>query len=300
MRGKAIAAGLALAIGIVAFLTLATDDPGGCVIGTEQACFATDPPASTAGAVGPSGPIETAPGATAGSSPSPTETAIPSPTAPPVYTFRDEFNGTRLKSVWGRHWPGFGASTWLGSQVTVGDGVLTITARKSGSRWYSGLIDTVGTFTQEYGVFSARIRFDQGNGLWPAFWLAQPQNKAREVAEVDVMEVCAYDAGLHNGNDVTLLHHYVHKRDGSHAFALGVRGDNLADAWHVYSVERRADHISFYLDGVESARFTGGSEIAGIKTAIVLDLAVGGQFCAADASTPKVATMQVDWVRVSE
>ena len=42
-----------------------------------------------------------------------------------------------------------------------------------------------------------------------------------EQAEVDVMEVCANPPPDHNGNDVTLLHHYVHRIDGSHAFAIG-------------------------------------------------------------------------------
>ena len=73
-------------------------------------------------------------------------------------------------------------------------------------------------------MFSARVKIVEGNGLWPAFWLAQPQNKAREIAEIDVMEICANNVGVHNGNDITLLHHYVHKIDGSHAFALRTTG----------------------------------------------------------------------------
>ena len=302
MSTRVIAAGLALAVGIAMVLTLLSGDPGACVPGSDQVC-ATDRPSATTAPTALSTPAPSLPIVTPGPSPSPSATGTPAPSAtPPVYTFRDEFRGTSLKSVWGRHWPGFGSTNWLSSQVSVGNGVLTIKARKpgSGSKWVSGLIDTVGTFTQQYGVFSARMKFDQGNGLWPAFWLAQPQNKAKEEAEVDVMEVCANEIGLDDGNDVTLLHHYVHKPDGTHAFAIGVRTDDMSGEWHVYTADWRVDHITFYLDGVETATFTNPTDVAGIKMALVLDLAVGGHFCnVADDSTPKGPTLQVDWVRVT-
>jgi beta-glucanase (GH16 family) len=301
MRTRVIAAGLALAVGIAMVLTSLGGETSDCVPAGGTACAATARPSAPSSPTALATPASSLPYETAGQSPSVIETPIPSPTTPPEYTFRDEFNGTTLKSVWGRHWPGFGSTIWLDSQVSVGDGVLTIKARQSGSNWVSGFIDTVGTFTQKYGVFSARIKFDQGNGLWPAFWLAQPQNKAREEAEIDVMEVCAYEAGLHDGSDVTLLHHYVHKADGSHAFALGYRTDDLSGAWHVYGVEWRPDHITFFLDGVETATFTSSTDVSAIKMALVFDLAVGGRFCSADdPSAPKSGTLQVDWVRVSK
>jgi beta-glucanase (GH16 family) len=230
----------------------------------------------------------------------------PVPTTAPTnvdYTFHDEFDGTKLSSAWGTHWPGFGSSTWSKSQVSVGDGVLTITARRSGSEWVSGLIDTVGTFSQSTGDFSVRMKFTQGSGLWPAFWLAQPQNPAGEVAEIDVAEVCANPPGHHDLNDATLLHSYVHGADGKHAFATGFRTVNLAGQWHVYALDWRPGRMAFYLDGIETSQFTSDPndpQVPAMPMAVVLDLAVGGRFCGeSDASTPAAATLQVDWVRVT-
>ena len=117
------------------------------------------------------------------------------------------------------------------------------------------------------------------------------------------MEVCANNVGVDNGNDVTLLHHYVHKIDGSHAFAFGYRTANLAGEWHTYTVDWRKDRMTFYLDGLETSTFTftSDADVSDMKMAIVLDLAVGGGFCkASDSSTPKAPTLQVDWVRVDE
>jgi beta-glucanase (GH16 family) len=235
------------------------------------------------------------------STPPSSASPTPGPTATPaVYTFQDEFNGRFLARHWGRHWPGFGDTLWSHRQSRVANGVLTITAIRSGSHWLSDLVDTVGTFEQRYGVFSARMRFTPGTGLWPAFWLAQPQNAAHEIAEIDVMEMCANDPGERDGNDVGLLHAYVHRADGKHAFAIGVRVPNLADQWHVYTVDWRADRMIFLIDGVEWTRFESATEISKVKMAVVLDLAVGGSFCgAADQSTPNGSTLEVDWVRVT-
>jgi beta-glucanase (GH16 family) len=301
MKTRLIAAGLAVAVVLVVVLLNATGGTEPCATGLVPACVATDSPSPTNQPTDGSSPSSSQPIISPGTSPLPSVEPTPEPTAA-VYTFRDEFSGKTLKDVWGRHWDGFGTTIFSRSQVTVGNGVLTIKARRSGAKYVGGLIDTVGTWTQKYGFFSARMKIVEGNGLWPAFWLAQPQNAKREQAEIDVMEVCANNVGVRDGNDVTLLHHYVHKIDGSHAFALGYRTANLAGEWHTYAVDWRADHVTFYFDGVETTTFTFASDtdVSDMKMAIVLDLAVGGRFCGpTDATTPAVATIQVDWVRAS-
>ncbi|HYK95045.1 MAG TPA: glycoside hydrolase family 16 protein [Candidatus Dormibacteraeota bacterium] len=300
MKTRLIAAGLAVAVLLVVVLLNETG-PGPCTSSAASSCLASYVPSpTTVTSVVPS-PRSSLPAATFDPPPSLPIAPSPIPT-PPVYTFRDEFNGKTLGAVWGRHWDGFGTTTFSRSQISLGNGLLTIRARRSGSRYIGGLIDTVGTFTQRYGVFSARIKIQAGNGLWPAFWLAQPQNALHQQAEIDAMEVCANDAGMYNGNDITLLHHYVHRADGSRSYAIGYRTDNLAGAWHVYSVEWRPDHVTFYFDGLATSTFTvaNNGDVPDMKMAIVLDQAVGGRFCGAtDATTPAVATLQVDWVRVT-
>jgi beta-glucanase (GH16 family) len=305
MTTRLIAFGLAAAVVVVLVLAEATGQVDPCLADpAAPSCPVVVATPKTSAAPQPSGKPTTVPTtmppASPGASPILPTTPPASPLPPPVYTFRDEFSGTRLRSDWGSHWPGFGDTLWSRNQVSVGDGVLKIKARQQGKKWVSGLIDTVGTFTQKYGVFSARMKIVEGDGLWPAFWLGQPQNAKREEAEIDVMEVCANRVGVHDGNDITFLHHYVHKADGSHAYAIAHRVANLAGDWHVYTVDWRQDHMTFYFDGIETSTFTSDTDISNVRMAVLLDLAVGGRFCGdSSAATPASPTLLVDWVRVT-
>src|SRR5207244_556938 len=98
--------------------------------------------------------------------PSPTPTPTPAPT-PAGYTFDDEFNGSSLSSVWIHHFS-FGGieNTWSSTQAGVANGMLTITADRSGSAWVSQLLDTKTTWNQKYGYFEARMKIPKGPGLW--------------------------------------------------------------------------------------------------------------------------------------
>lgn len=302
MRVRAVAAGLALAVGLVVLLTN-LDSGSSCDGSPSPAGCSTSPSGPSASpTVAPSlgaSPAPSGPTSSGLPSPSPIPTITPSP-SPVVYTFRDEFDGTRLQSHWGRHWPGIGQATWSRKQTRVHDGILTITARRAGNRYVSDLIDTMGAFQQRYGVFSARVRFDEGTALWPAFWIAQPPNAKQELAEIDGMEVCATPVGATPGNDVSLLHAYVHRADGANVFAQTYRTSNLSGAWHVYTVEWRPDHITFSLDGIEVLTFVSETEIPDVKMVVLFDLAAGGRFCGPiDATSPDTAKLEVDWVRVS-
>jgi beta-glucanase (GH16 family) len=179
----------------------------------------------------------------------------------------------------------------------VSNGVLAIRASSRANGWYSDLIDTKYTWTQRYGTFEARIRVPRGKGLWPAFW-GYYNSGTGYVGELDAMEVCANPVGLNNGNDVTLLHNYVHWANNGSA-GLNTRTVDLSEDYHVYAIDWRADHVSFYLDGVETWRYTDTTHIPNVPLPIILNLGVGGSWCSPpDATTPDGATMLVDWVRV--
>jgi beta-glucanase (GH16 family) len=237
------------------------------------------------------------PSSTIGSTPNPLAT-VPTP-APSSngYTFDDEFDGPTIGPVW-THDFGFGGTenSWSGGQSSVANGILTITAQRSGDGWVSDVLDTKTTWTQQYGYFEARMKIPEGAGLWPAFWLYSSQRGGQ--AEIDAMEVCANPIGANGGDDVSLLHNTVHwTREGSNGTRF--RTADLSLDFHVYAVDWRADHIAFFLDGVEVWRFTDVAHIPHWPLPLIVDLAVGGSLCGAStALTPDPSVLQIDWVRV--
>ena len=228
-------------------------------------------------------------------------TSLPSAaTARPLpsgYTFHDEFDGDGLSPVWQQHFNFDGIeNTWSSSQATVADGLLSITASRSGDGWVSQLLDTKTTWTQLYGRFEARMKIPRGRGLWPAFWSYRAGNGGE--AEIDTMEVCANPVGENGRNDVSVLHNTI-RWAGGQADGDARPGDLSLD-FHVYGVEWRPDSVVFTLDGAETWRFTRRDRIPDVALPLIVDLAVGGAWCGpADATTPDGAVLLVDWIRAS-
>jgi len=155
------------------------------------------------------------------------------------------------------------------------------------------LLDTKTTFTQKYGYFEARIKVPKGKGLWPAWWMYYSGTP-----EIDTMEVCANSLGTNGGNDASLLHTTVHYGTGQQ-YGKGTRTVDLSQAFHVYGVDWRANHVNFYLDGALVYSVTDMAAIPTAALPLILNLGIGGSWCSApDSTTPITNTMQVDWVRI--
>jgi beta-glucanase (GH16 family) len=232
-----------------------------------------------------------------GSGPIQPSQGLPQPTDNVAYTFRDEFNGTKLGRAWANHWGTAKPGRWSGSQASVANGALTLTAEMTGSVWEGALVDTFRSFRQQYGVFSARIKVPQGRGLWATFWLAE--DWAVSGTEVDVMEVCANVPGTHDGNDATLVHHIVHDATGDNSASQGERLPDLTADWHVFSLDWRRDAMIFSRDGLVVWTLDDASKIPNVPMAVILSLTTGSWCGKPDATTPDPSVMQVDWVRVT-
>jgi beta-glucanase (GH16 family) len=236
-----------------------------------------------------------------GASPLPGLTSGPTESGSPAspgngYSFDDEFDGSSLSSVWLQHFNFDGIeNTWSTSQASVANGLLTITASRTGGGWVSSLLDTKTTWTQKYGYFEARMKIPEGRGMWPAFWSYHGGGPGGD-AEIDTMEVCANPLGTNGGNDASELHTTVFWAGGRSA-REETRSADLSLDFHVYGVDWRRDHLAFYLDGKEVARFTDASHIPSVAMPLILDLAVGGSWCgASDSTTPDNSQLLVDWV----
>ena len=234
--------------------------------------------------------------------------------------WHDEFEGPAGRSpdplVWtaqlgGGGWGNGELQTYTGAPENValdGQGHLIITARATttgpGERsWTSARISTAGKRTAGHGLFQVRARVPSGVGIWPAAWtLGQNIDQVGwpRCGEIDLIE-CAGDAStalqtVHGGGRDT--RHW--QRGVTTQFSIPLSYD-----FHTYSAEWTTERVVFAVDG-EVAGVVRAEDATGSRVwpfdgphYVLLTVAVGGSLTGPpDASTPTVARMVVDWVRV--
>jgi beta-glucanase (GH16 family) len=253
--------------------------------------------------------------------PAPTVAEGPAPvTAGRSVVFAEEFDGRSLDSdTW--HTCFWWAPTtctietqkslglYTPDNLTVGDGVLTMQARREQAEGWngksfeytSGAVSTGGSeysrpvkkpgFTFRYGYVEARIRVPAGQGLVPAFWLATADHSWPP--EIDIMEVLGSEPTR------TTMHYHYRRANGTHAnVGDGWRGPDFSAGWHTFGVDWQPGSLVWYVDGVERARHVDAS-VTDKHVYLVLNLAVGGTWSGPpDTSTRLPADLLVDWVRV--
>jgi len=235
----------------------------------------------------------------------------------------DEFNAVQLDpEVWffetgdGSRYgiPGWGNNErqyYLPDNAWLGNGLLTIEARRESSNSYSytsARINTRDRFAFRYGRIEARMRLPGGQGLWPAFWLLPQDDRYGSWAasgEIDIME--AVNLAGAGGNQVHGTIHYGGSWPANVSVSDGylVPSDATAE-FHTYALEWDAAEIRWYVDDVIYAmRNTWYSTGAAFPAPfdqpfyILFNVAVGGNWPGdPEASTVFPVTMEIDWVRV--
>ncbi|MFF7991156.1 family 16 glycosylhydrolase [Kitasatospora xanthocidica] len=173
------------------------------------------------------------------------------------------------------------------SQVSVGDGLLRITAvekqQSCGGRtlpYVSGMVNSKGKFSFAYGAMEARIDVPAAApgvvANWPAFWSVGANWP--EGGENDVME------GLHGR---------VCSYFNSDTASTGSCTDSDLTGWHVFASDWQPGRVDYYRDGILVATITAG--ITSAPMWLMVDNAVQP-----DVGGPTLvpATLQVDYVRV--
>jgi beta-glucanase (GH16 family) len=170
-------------------------------------------------------------------------------------------------------------------------------AQTGGSRSVDGTTAPGRTFL--YGRVDVRFRADAGRGLWPAIWLLAPGTASTSGKlpypsrpEIDVLEV--------HGDAPGLWRFHLHSTDRTGANVdpgQEYAGPDTSTGYHTASVDWRADHITWFVDGV--ARWTyRGAGIPNQPMYLIVNLAVGGI-----AGTPDSAAfpahMQIDSVQIA-
>jgi beta-glucanase (GH16 family) len=233
----------------------------------------------------------------------------------------DEFNGPALdRSRWVAELGGGGWGnqeleyyTDRDSNVSVQNGNLVITARSEKytgpdgvtRNYTSARLKTLGTFSQIYGRFEARIKLPAGEGMWPAFWILGDDIERvgwPACGEIDIME--------NIGKEPSVIHGSIHGPGYTGETGIEARykltgEQHFSDDFHIYAVEWDSDSISFFVDHNLYVRRTRADLKPGWKWAfdkpffLLLNVAVGGDWPGSpDATTIFPQRMLVDYVRV--
>jgi beta-glucanase (GH16 family) len=229
--------------------------------------------------------------------------------------FDEEFNGPLSVSAYGpgtkwiAHTPYKGdfGDAWFSnptdpkSPFSIKNGVLTITAWKDPSRkdhWRSGLLASVDTkgngFAQALGYYEARMKFPDGPGVWPAFWLdglGNLKTPKTRVAEIDILE--------EYGVNPQIAHQNVHvwNPNGREASAIGNSStcQGMTTDFHTYGALIKTDFIRFYFDGLELWKTPTPPE-ATEPLYVMVNLALGGGWPI--DKTPNPSHLYVDYIHV--
>ena len=227
--------------------------------------------------------------------------------------FADEFTGTAVDtSKWVVASPGWtmpnSASAAAATQVSVGDGVLTLNATRTATsgttQFSSGSVSSYQIYNFDGGYVEASIDLPTTPGSWPAFWGLYNNWPP----EADIMEYPLTTDGGTNGYTNSFYHTAFHYKNASNVNASGAgqvsTGQNLSTSgYHIFAMDWVSDaSVKFFMDGVQRTSFTSGVDVAEmVNMYMILDYAVGGwPGTPTTAQWPLGASDQtkVDWVRV--
>jgi beta-glucanase (GH16 family) len=224
--------------------------------------------------------------------------------------FRDNFD-TLNRAVWDDHiWYDESPNPlWTpGFQEADSSGILHLRTRRdwigdTGQPYpYSTITTQSSGRTFQYGYFEARMKWSQGDGAWPGFWLYSYQHALDEDqcktqgGELDVMEG--------QGSEPDIFYGTVHSNtngcspdDHQNGNNYQEVGTDLTQSFHTYAALWTATTVSWYLDDkliMSAPTYATDNQ----PMFVLLQMWTGGWTKDPDATTPDTIETQVDWVRV--
>ncbi|HPY77398.1 MAG TPA: glycoside hydrolase family 16 protein, partial [Anaerohalosphaeraceae bacterium] len=226
--------------------------------------------------------------------------------------FHDEFDGDSLdRSKWISQHPWTrnfkGDAYERDENVTVGGGILTITAKAenyAGYSFTSGAISTgYNKFRFKYGYAEVRCKMPGARGSWTNFWTLSEGWPP----EIDIFEFPLDDVEGDNNQRYRYITN-IHYGDSQSSMGTHWKGNLTAD-FHIYALDWRPWYVAYYFDNsyVRSLNDFGPSNDFG-SMYLILDYYVGGNWGGQVWQHPNPATwpaptsssvqFQIDWVRV--
>jgi beta-glucanase (GH16 family) len=189
--------------------------------------------------------------------------------------------------------------------TSVGDGVLTIEARKQnfqGRNYTSSRLISRDKQYFKYGRYDIRAKLPKGQGIWPAIWLLG-QNQTTvgwpKCGEIDIMEMVG-GSGKENSSHGNAFWDNNGKQDnpGDYVLPSGI----FSDEFHVFTLIWDESNLKYYVDDnlfhTISITDVNKSEFHE-PFFFILNVAVGGIWPGSpDATTVFPTAMNVDYIRV--
>lgn len=163
----------------------------------------------------------------------------------------------------------------------------------NGKPYLSGLITSYDSFQFTYGYAEARLRAPSGNGFFSAFWLLNAKYVGLE-PEIDITELL--------GETPYVVHHTYHHRDAAYNLVstdtFNTYVDDFSRDFHTYAVRWSPGEIVWYVDGVETRRYTEGAN-PDQPMYVLFNLAIDGDWPQSpDENTVFPSALEIDYVRV--
>ncbi len=235
-------------------------------------------------------------------------------------TWSDEFDGDTINlNKWkfqtGSH--GWGNNEWQnytdGDNVEVSDGLLKITAKKTGEGqkvgdYTSARLNSRATFTYGHMEIRAKMPVWKGNGLWPAIWMLGENIGTAgwpRCGEIDIMEYVSFDPGQ--------VHVSIHSFANNHTKGTQITSgpmvlETIEEAFHNYGILWSEQYIRFYIDEIDNIVLTFDRPEPYNEDNwpfnkpfyFLLNIAVGGNWGGMRGVDDIIfpATMEIDYVRV--
>lgn len=191
--------------------------------------------------------------------------------------------------------------------VEVGNGVLTITARKEsmGGKDYTStrlISKNKGDFL--YGRIEVKAKLPTGKGTWPAIWML-PTDWAYggwpKSGEIDIMEHVGYDQDkVHISVHTEAYNHSINTQRSGTKMVYGASTD-----FHIYRIDWTPKSVLGFIDGEQIFQFLNEERGSAVwpfdkRFHLLINVAFGGNWGAAQGIDPSVLPqkLEVDYVRV--
>ncbi|TFU19612.1 glycoside hydrolase family 16 protein [Rothia nasimurium] len=241
--------------------------------------------------------------------------------------FEDGFNNGAIDGakwrVRDKSYVGYDSGVNLKEAVTMGDSSAKIWLKKLATpvtykdgklrEWATGYIDTMGKFSAESFRLEYRAKQPASNptqiGAWGGIWM-RPNNTAL-LGEIDISESYGYTSSkqkvdISNRSEGTVHYGQQQGNKAKKSALIPVLGQNLADEYHTWAVEKTPAGIKFFFDGVEylfvsleDPRYQAALP-AGEQFNIRLCMQAGNAYWGGLAETTADCAIEVDYVRVWE
>jgi len=154
------------------------------------------------------------------------------------------------------------------------------------------------------GRIDVRAKLPQGRGVWPAIWLLGSNIKKvgwPMSGEIDIMEYVGFEPNK--------IHSAIHTSNRNHnkgnASNSTLELNDLADEFHIYSVERTNERIDFYVDNTLHFSYQKEDNSASSwpfnqPMYLIINLAIGGGWGGKKGIDNTIFPQQfvIDYVRV--